>query len=141
MKNIIIAIGIISLLFLGNSCSDDSSDLICNDEVIIDKQLYLSAPTDQLDINSIEIIKNCLVINFSSSGCNGDSWEIKLIDSGDIMESNPPQRNLLFSLKNEELCDAYLTKEISFDINSLKVNGNKVYLNIVNTEDQILFEY
>ncbi|MDC1539543.1 hypothetical protein N8480_02595 [Flavobacteriaceae bacterium] len=80
-------------------------------------------------------------INFSSSGCNGDTWELKLIDSEDILESNPPQRNLRLSLKNEELCEAYITKELTFDISNLQVDGNKVQLNLTNSDKNILHEY
>ena len=80
-------------------------------------------------------------INFSSSGCGGETWEIKLIDSEDIMESNPPQRNLRLSLKNEEVCLAIVTKELTFDISNLQVGGNRVQLNITNSEETILYEY
>ena len=80
-------------------------------------------------------------INFSSSGCNGDTWELKLIDSEDILESNPPQRNLRLSLKNEESCLAYITKELTFDISNLQVNGNKVQLNLTNSDKNILYKY
>jgi len=82
-----------------------------------------------------------LKINFSSSGCNGDTWELKLIDSEDILESNPPQRNLRLSLKNEESCLAYITKELTFDISNLQVNGNKVQLNLTNSDKNILYKY
>ena len=84
---------------------------------------------------------NCLKINFSSGGCNGDTWELKLIDSEDILESYPPQRNLRLSLKNEELCEAYITKELTFDISNLQVDGNKVQLNLTNSDKNILYEY
>ena len=68
-------------------------------------------------------------------------WELKLIDSEDILESNPPQRNLRLSLKNEESCLAYITKELTFDISNLQVNGNKVQLNLTNSDKNILYKY
>jgi len=68
-------------------------------------------------------------------------WEIKLIDADTIIYSNPPERNLRLSLKNEELCDAVISKEITFDVSLLKLATNKIKLNILNSGDQILYIY
>ncbi|MEB2773710.1 hypothetical protein SYJ56_00230 [Algoriphagus sp. D3-2-R+10] len=110
-------------------------------KVLIDEDAYNSAPTDNLVINSLDIKGDFLTINFSAGGCDGNSWEIKLIDSGGIMESNPPQRNLILSLNNQELCEAYITKEVVFDISELKVSGGKVWLNVTNSDQRILYTY
>lgn len=97
-----------------------------------------------LSLIDLEINDDCLKIKFSSSGCDGKTWETKLIDSVGIMESFPPQRNLRLSLKNEELCLRIVTKELTFDISNLKVDGNQVLLNVSNSNgqsEQILYEY
>ncbi|PKV51185.1 hypothetical protein ATE84_3258 [Aquimarina sp. MAR_2010_214] len=128
--------------FLACSSDDDNNNISsCDQLTVISSKQYVDEPNHNLTINSLKINENCLKISFSSSGCSGDSWEVKLIDSEEILESNPPKRNLRLSLKNEELCDAYITKEISFDILGLKVDGNRVSLNIKNSDDQILYEY
>ncbi|MGY5354752.1 hypothetical protein [Wenyingzhuangia sp. IMCC45467] len=129
--------------FLISSCSDDNNGNLtnCDYETLISAKQYQTAPSVQLKINSLEINGDCLKINFSSGGCSGNTWELKLIDSEDVLESDPPQRNLRLSLKNEELCEAYITKELTFDISNLQVDGNKVQLNITNIEDSILYEY
>jgi len=133
---------LIILLFVFISCNNDDDDSNNCDQVsIVSVNQYETAPSDQLYINSLEIIGDCLKIGFSSGGCNGDTWIIKLIDSESIMESNPPQRNLRVSLKNEEDCEAIIYKELTFDINELKVEGNQVLLNITNSNEQILYEY
>jgi len=126
-----------------NSClKDDEKDYShCEQMVVISEDKYLTAPNDHLEIDSLRIEGDCLIIDFSSGGCNGDTWELKLIDSGAVMESYPPQRNLRLSLKNEELCDAWLTREVSFDISALQINGYPVRLNIKNSGDRILYEY
>ncbi|WNW02347.1 hypothetical protein RRF68_02680 [Tenacibaculum sp. HL-MS23] len=128
---------------LASSCSEDNNDNLikCDFETLISKEQYQNAMSDQLDINSLSINDDCLKINFSSAGCNGNTWVLKFIDSENIMESNPPQRNLKLLFKNNELCEAYITKELAFDISNLKVDGNKVQLNIVNLEKNILYEY
>ncbi|QGY42980.1 hypothetical protein GM418_04695 [Maribellus comscasis] len=132
---------VIGLLF--TCCDKETNNFseVCEQSVIISEDQYISAPDDQLTIISAELNNNCLKINFASSGCSGSSWEVKLIDSGVVLYSNPPQRNLRLSLKNQELCDAYIGKEITFDVRGLQVNGNKVLLNLTNSGDQILYEY
>jgi hypothetical protein len=140
MKNGI-SLVFVFLLVISACSSDDNTTSNCDQITIIDSNQYKNSPNDQLTINSLEINDNCLKINFGSSGCSGDTWVLKLIDSEAILESNPPQRNLRLSLKNEEDCEAFITKEITFDINKLQVDGNKVLLNLTNSGDQILYEY
>jgi len=143
MKTILSIIPLlITLLFLP-ACDKDNDDttMQCDNTVIISADGYLNAPDDHLNINNIEINGDCLVIDFGSSGCHGSTWELKLIDEGIILESYPPQRNLRLSLKNEEVCDAYFTKEVSYNISSLQVGGEKVLLNIKGYDEQVLYEY
>jgi len=51
-------------------------------EVIISDTLYKNAPNDHVEIIDMKIEGNCLKIKFSASGCDGSSWNVKLIDSG-----------------------------------------------------------
>ena len=129
--------------FLMLSCQDKIDNNLCNQAILIDSNAYSNTTSNNFFINSIEIIDNCLIINYGASGCDGNSWQEKLIDSELILESSPPQRNLAFSLENFELCTAYFTKEVSFDISSLQVGGQSVFLNIENGENdfKVLYEY
>jgi len=130
------------LLFMFGCKKDDPNTSECDQSVIIGTIDYTSASTDPFTVNNLTIHGNCLNVNFSSSGCSGDSWEVHLVDAGSVFESKPPQRNIKFFLKNEEMCEAYITKEISFDISSLQVKGSEsVLLNLVNTTDEILYSY
>lgn len=142
MKKIIL-IGLILLIGTTSCNSDDDNIKIskCDLNTIISSEQFTNAPAFPLTIMNLEIDENCLKIKFSASGCNGETWITKLIDSGDIMESDPPQRNLRLSLKSEELCEAMVIKELTFDISNLQVDGNRVYLNITNSDEQILYEY
>ncbi|WP_157804946.1 hypothetical protein [Confluentibacter lentus] len=137
----ILMIIVLSLALLGCNKDEDDNSIDCKFTTLISSEAYQNAPSDLVAINSLEINGDCLKINFSAGGCNGNSWEIILIDSEDISESLPAQRNLRLSLKNEELCYAYITKELTFDISNLKVSGNQVQLNITNSFDTILYEY
>lgn len=132
---------IIGLSFTSCNKETDNRSTVCDQSVIISKDKYNSAPGDHLTIINAKLNDDCLKINFASSGCSGSSWEVKLIDSGVILYSNPPQRNLRLSLKNQELCAAVIGKEITFNVKDLQINGNKVILNITNSGDQILYEY
>jgi len=113
----------------------------CCQNVIINADEYKNAPDDELEIVNIRLEGDCLSIRFESSGCDGNSWGIKLIDSEAIMESYPPQRNLRLSLKNDEPCDAIVIKEMAFNVSNLRLEYDKILLNITNSGDQVLYEY
>ena len=132
------------MIFTIIACSDDrAKDLAqnCQSSTLISQEQYESATASSITINSLDIIGDCLKVNFSSSGCNGDKWEVQLIDSGDVLESFPPQRNLKLSLENKEDCQSYITKEITFDVSNLQVDGNQVKLNFPNSEIRVMYEY
>lgn len=142
MKKILILILIGIAVLSCSSDDDDGNQNNCDFETIISAEQYENAPSDQLNVNSLEINGNCLKINFSASGCDGNSWIVKLIDSEQIMESNPIQRNLRLSFENNEECTAVPNKTLTFDISELQIqDDNRVYLNITNSDDQILYEY
>lgn len=139
IKNILV--GLVVIFGIVACHNDDDNRTNCDQITIVNAKEYKNAPNHLLTINSLEINDDCLKVNFSSSGCDGHSWEIKLIDSEDVLKSLPPQRNLRLSLKNIELCQAVIAKELTFDINNLRVEGNEVLLNITNSNDQILYKY
>ena len=140
MKIVLSLLLCVSLMNCSND-GDNDDHALCDAQTLISAEQYAAAPADYLVVNQLEIKDHCLKINFSSSGCSGSSWIVKLIDSGAVALSDPPQRNLRLSLKNEEMCEAFITKEISFDISNLQVDGNRVHLNIVNSDKQILYRY
>ncbi len=112
----------------------------CDQNVIISADEYENAPNDYLNILNMQIVDDCLKIKFNASGCSGNSWIVKLIDQEDVAHSNPIQRTLRLSLDNKEACLAVITKEVSFNIKDLQVEGtNKVLLNI--SGDSIIYEY
>lgn len=131
------------VMILSSSQDDDGHEIpvSCDLESVISNEKYENTPSDQLTINSLAINDNCLQINFSSSGCDGDTWELELVVSEWILFSIPPQRNLRLSLQNEELCQAVITKELTLDISNLQVNGNEVRLNITNSDESIMYKY
>jgi len=112
----------------------------CDQNVIISETEYQNAPSDPFSITEMTITGDCLNIKFGASGCDGNTWIVKLIDSGIVAESYPCQRTLRLSLDNKEICTAVPTKEISFNIKDLQIVGNeKVILHV--SGEEILYEY
>lgn len=135
---------IILLVLIGCNDQDDDSILRgdnCSQQVIISSELYENASEDALTIIDSEIIGDCLQINFGASGCDGKSWELQLIDKGEVLELVPLQRNVRLSLKNEELCQAQFTQEVSFDISSLQLPGNKLLINLEGVDEHLVYDY
>ncbi len=119
----------------------NSKQVNCDLKTIISAELYKNDLNNSLSINSIILDENCLKVSYSSSGCDGNTWEIQLIDSGEVLESDPVQRNLKLSLKNDELCLFEITKEVSFDLSNLKGDGDRSVLHIKNWNTPIIYKY
>ena len=107
----------------------------CDQDVIITESEFEGASDDPFSIIDLNIVDNCLKITFSAGGCNGNTWVVKLVASEWIYQSLPPLRVLRLSLDNKEMCEALITKEISFNIESLQYEDiNEVRLDISGTE-------
>ena len=113
----------------------------CDDCVIIDKKHYEATLTDNYMIRDVSVSGDCMEITFAAGGCSGSTWEEELIDMGAIAESNPVQRFLRLRLLDNEDCEAYITKTVSFNIAPLQVNKDELYLNIDGWEELVLYSY
>ena len=126
-------------------CEDDSGSinlLDCNLNTTVSSLAFQNSISSPVSISFHTITENCLALDYNASGCDGSSWEVELIASEDILEANPPQRNLKFILTNQELCTAVIQQEMTFDITNLQVaNNNSVLLNIDEITEPILYEY
>lgn len=112
------------------------------DEVIVDREKYRDSSSAYFSIDTVKIDGDIMTITIGASGCSGDSWSVELIDSEMILKSYPGQRSLKVLFKNEELCQAYFLKEYSFNISKLKLGeAGKVYLNLENYKERLLYEY
>jgi hypothetical protein len=132
---------LVSLITFSCNKNLENTSIACNEHVVINEDEYANAPNDNLNITSVQLDGDCLTINFTAGGCDGSTWLLKLIDADVIMESYPPQRNLRLSLKNEELCKAIVSKEVTYNISELQLEYDKIKLNITNSGEQILYQY
>lgn len=119
---------------------NEDNPVNCDQDVIVSQTEYNNAPNHPVTILNTNIEDNCLKIKFGASGCSGDNWVVKLIDSEIVTESNPSQRTLRLSLNDIGECEASFEKEISFNIEDLQIKGNRsVQLNI--SGKSILYGY
>lgn len=139
---------IVCILFCSMNilCEDDNDDVLndsdCDMFAEVDSNTYKNLTSDNFSFVDAEIVDNCLNLEIEASGCDGSTWEFKLLDSGAVAESFPEQRFLKFQLINKELCDAIFRKTVSFDLTPLKVSGSsEIILNIQGLESALSYKY
>ncbi|EHQ02139.1 hypothetical protein [Gillisia limnaea] len=140
---------LIIIIFLIISCDkNDDNPVECSESgncdkcIIINSDLYNLTNTDNYTIQNITVNQDCLEIEFGSSGCDGNSWEIDLVDLGGISETAVPQRDLKLRLINIEECEAFITRTISFNLEPLQLgNYEAINLKIADYNGLIRYEY
>lgn len=133
-----------TLLLMNTQCESDDTIINnpCGQVVVIDNAFYQSAESSDYNLLNAEIVDQCLIIDISASGCDGSTWSMVLVDSGDVAESAPPQRYLKFVFTNNETCLAVFTQERSFDLSTLQINeGNEIILNIEGFPESLIYTY
>ncbi|NMH89808.1 hypothetical protein [Flavivirga algicola] len=145
MKKIFFVASVV-LCFMNMQCNDDDgidpSLFVCDQAVVVDKEVYDNLDSAHFTLVNAEISNNCLTIEISASGCDGNSWEFNLIDSGAIAESSPEQRYLKLQLVNKEACLAVFKRTVSFDLTPLQVSGSReIILHLKGLESSLNYKY
>jgi len=128
------------------SCNSNDEPTIenkCNvSSEIISSEDFSAVSTSNYAITKVEINEDCIEITFGSSGCGTELWEEHLFSVDSFYTIFPLQRDLKMKLINEELCEAYFIKTVSFDLTPLQIDGqNIVPLNIYGWNEQVIYEY
>lgn len=125
------------------ACDENGTAVFCDYTAVINKdKFYQDTPTAFSGISNVSLQNDCLELTLTDSGCDGTTWDIEIVDSGDVAESLPVQRFIKIFVTNEELCTAIIERKISVDISTLKVeNETSAFLNIENYADQVLYEF
>jgi hypothetical protein len=92
-----------------------------------------SLPLAPYTLDGIKLEGRILTLDVSFSGC-GPDHPLQLYMVGGFMESNPVQARLVLAHDDHgELCDAYFTRQIAFDVGPIlaKNNGQTVVLRFV----------
>ena len=135
-----IGVLLISLLLITCSSSDDSGSS-CDAEALVNESRYNQAPRQGIFIKNVSINGDCLEVNFESSGCDGSSWIINLVASTQVAESLPPQRFMAIELDNNEACLAIIDTTLSFDLNTFRLSGDEIVLNLQGWSEKISYRY
>lgn len=133
---------LVVLMTLSLAACDDEENVIattCDNLVVIDNDRFQNDASAFFTLIDVSIEGDCMTLEYSSSGCDGNSWVAELVDAEVVRESIPEQRDLRLILENTELCQAVFTQKVSFDITSLQTNESEVALNI--EEFEILYSY
>jgi len=139
-----IGVFFIYLFVLGcNSNDEPTIENKCNVlSEIISSEDFSAVSTSNYVITKLEINEDCIEITFGSSGCGTELWKEHLFSVDDFYTIFPLQRDLKMELINEESCEAYFIKTVSFDLKPLQIDGqNIIPLNIYGWNEQVIYEY
>ena len=137
--SLLICFGLVS--FLSACDSSDKIDFGNGNVLIVSESVFKNVTSAPFAIKDVNIQGDILSITVSAGGCSVSSWRANLITTDIIGLSDPPYRGVKLSFQqNRELCSAVLTKEFTFNIKKLRVEGsNSVRLNISGIE--VLYRY
>ncbi|WP_431159318.1 hypothetical protein [Winogradskyella poriferorum] len=135
---------VLCALLLNTTCDDDTipQESECDAFAIIDDFAFDNNESSFFEIISANIEGDCLNIEISASGCSGETWQIELFSNTVINESLPVQRGLKLILTNNEACLAVFTRQTSFDLTTLQVEGeNEINFNLEGFEESVNYSY
>lgn len=143
MKRVALSCLLLFALSCKTETEDDGPVLKCDQTTLIDQSGYPSAPIGKATVSQAVVSGNCLKISYSSSGCDGSSWQVQLMTDGTVdLSTVPATRKLKLVLLSQETCTAVINKEKSFDISNLQVSGaQSVALNIENNGQVVVYQY
>lgn len=142
MKPIFQLLPVCLLTVMMFSCEKNGSDSSnVNAETVIHTAQYEELG-DNIPIREAKIMGDELHVTITDSGCSGSRWTAKLVDSGKLAYSNPPQRFAKIEFVNNEDCEALITRTFVFDLKPLRVTGSqKVSINLDGWTKQLLYTY
>jgi hypothetical protein len=140
MKKITILLLLI-LVHFSSSCDKNEFDTSVDGKLIISNDLFNNAPKDPVTISEAKLVGDSLELKFGASCCDGKNWEISLVGSSGILYSEPPQRQIRLSLKNNELCTAVCGKTMKFDIKPSRIDGGQIILRLEGWQETLSYKY
>ena len=127
--------------FVCLSCiNDDGDDLRC-ESVAINKASFTGAHVDDFEFVDIVVNGDCMEITIRYGGGCGTTQH-NLIDSEAIIDSYPPQRNIKLAFKDNDPCEAMVSKILYYDIRPIRVDGTStIHLNVMDWSEPVRYEY
>ncbi|GAA3607478.1 hypothetical protein Q4Q39_10535 [Flavivirga amylovorans] len=104
------------------------TDRYCEKGTIVSPKLYKEIKSSP--ITSAEINGNCLDVTFSILSTQDRIEDVKLVDSGEVLESMPIQRRIKFYIEENLTKPTSISVTTSFDVSNLAEEGETIILNI-----------
>ena len=152
---------VVVILFIGLSACTEKSNLpngsslkdanilgANNAQIVIDETKLNSIESDEFAISSASVQNDSLkVVVQYGGGCGLATFE--LITDGAFMESDPVQLNVTLSFDDKDDCEAYITKEISFDLrnlaqhyqNSYQLSTGTIIIHLQNYSGELIYSF
>ena len=129
---------LLALIVISACKKEEMSD---KENVIVSKNQFDNASKDPFQFKEVTLTGDCLQVVISYGGGCGDV-EALLIDSEGIDDSLPVQRYLRLSFQDEDLCEALVEKELSFDLKPIQIQDeNQIKINLEGWDNPILYSY
>jgi hypothetical protein len=132
LKYLFFSITIFILLFFSNCdllrlTSFSNNYIVKKSAILFDDSSKIDISTDALNLTKASIRNDLLTLTVGySGGCK--EHEFQLFVWKGIAKSNPPRAELLLSHNgNGDLCEAYITQELKFDLTAFKLHMKKQF--------------
>ncbi len=133
---------LIATLLITSFASCMEEDMACDDNVSINEGTYITGVSDEVSLLDIVIVDQCMEVSFSASGCDGESWDVSLVDSEQVAESFPVQRFMRLILENNEECEAVINKTVSFNLEPIQIGSDSsILINIDGWPIKVKYDY
>lgn len=135
--------------FVPDECMDDcfrgvrisGFQWFTGSEVIVSDEFYKNAPQDPFRFKKVEMKGDSLIVTVEYGGGCGDA-SFTLVASEAISKSNPPQRNVRLSFKDDDDCEALIKETLIFDLNPLKLEGgSSMIINLMDWDKPLVYIY
>jgi hypothetical protein len=123
MKNTLFLLPcLLVFLFLTSCKSDCIAPDACDEALEQDTHRYENAMTDDFDLSAAEVDGDCLLLTVRyGGGCGTVDFDLVAIKGSRY--SLPPQVPMRLILDDDDPCEAYLSKELSFNLKPLQDQG------------------
>ncbi|MEQ6123156.1 hypothetical protein AAON49_03010 [Pseudotenacibaculum sp. MALMAid0570] len=133
------------MLIVVFGCDQRQADVpVCGRFAFVSSDLFNNAINrGDFLIQSARVEGDCLLMDIAiSATCDINDTEVELIDSGNIIDSSLPERNLRLLLDTDDRCQFSEMVTVSFDLRPLRISGKEeVILNIQAFNDAISYTY
>lgn len=133
--------GLWMLLLSGCNSDDEGSGLRNYTAVLIDSDVYREADSDNFHLEEAEITGDSLKVRIRyGGGC--EEVKLQLVGLEEILDSDPPQRNIRLLFEDNDPCEALVAETFYFDLVPGRVNGSdRVRLILPDWDEPLWYVY